>query len=150
MYSNLIELASNHRHLKLANRFGDLNFARASHGAVENSMAASHSIGFADNLHSLGGRFIPAVKDETMGSNQSGWSKIGIISPEGWTGGSTGSTKDTLGCVVESFTVLNTLESFFAVFRKRAVVDKPRHHFLEIIKKWFHVHRQVFDDLQAQ
>ena len=63
----LIQAAGHDSLFDIADGLGNLNFARAGHGTVENGVAAIYAKLIVENLQAIRGGTVAAVEDEAMG-----------------------------------------------------------------------------------
>lgn len=146
----LLHLPRNRRHLQLANRLRDLNLTRTGHRAVERGVTARDAACLADNVQTLRSGLVAAVENEAMCRHQRGGAEIIVTGPERRAGGGAGRAQNALRGFIEAGALLGALQPLLPVRGKRGLVDEPRQNFLVIVEEWFHVHDQVFDDLQSE
>jgi len=135
--------------LDFADCLGDLNFTRAGGGAVVNRTAAPDTIRFCQRIQTIFGSFIAGIEDEAVCLHNRCRSNIFAIRPEGRAGCGAARAQDTLGRIVEGFTVFLRLialadQSLFIGLDLR-IVDEIRHHRTIVLEEGFHIDHQILE-----
>ncbi len=104
---SLIQLAGGDGLFDLADGLGDLDFARAGFGAVEDGMAAVDAKLVVQDLQALGASPVAAVEDEAVGSDDGCRADILLVRPEGRAGSGAAGAQDALGGVVKALALFD-------------------------------------------
>jgi hypothetical protein len=91
--------------LHFRNSFGDLDTSGARFGAVESGATAPHTLFIVQDVQPDLSAFIPGIKNEAVGVDDSGRAKILTIGPEDGAARGAGSTEDALGGVIKAGTL---------------------------------------------